>query len=173
MANLNSYHLATWADSAKTRKPTGPGSSHENMWLHVRLRSMTYEVKSLIDQGNLPNYNSTQLNSRLKQRPYPATITQIHYHLTRDLDGCDYLEFLDGKSHTSVSQGGGQAAAAPPQAWACPAMAAWRLWHSDVGGVLRRRRAAAATSSGVDKRRGRRIRWRSTELRDDVEMTHQ
>jgi hypothetical protein len=83
MANLNSYHLATWADSAKTRNPTRPGSSHENMWLHVRLRSMTYEVKSLIDQGNLPNYNSTQLNSRLTQRPYPATITQIHYHLTR------------------------------------------------------------------------------------------
>uniref|UniRef100_A0A0E0A9K0 Uncharacterized protein n=1 Tax=Oryza glumipatula TaxID=40148 RepID=A0A0E0A9K0_9ORYZ len=87
---------------------------------------MTYEVKSLIDQGNLPNYNSTQLNSRLTQRPYPATITQIHYHLT-----------------------------------------------SDVGGVLQRRRAAAATSSGVGKRRRRRIRWRSTELRDDVEMTHQ
>uniref|UniRef100_I1QZY0 Uncharacterized protein n=1 Tax=Oryza glaberrima TaxID=4538 RepID=I1QZY0_ORYGL len=70
-------------DSAKTQNPTRPGSSHENMWLHVRLRSMTYEVKSLIDQGNLPNYNSTQLNSRLTQRPYPATITQIHYHLTR------------------------------------------------------------------------------------------
>uniref|UniRef100_A0A0E0GQR6 Uncharacterized protein n=1 Tax=Oryza nivara TaxID=4536 RepID=A0A0E0GQR6_ORYNI len=83
MANLNSYHLATWADSAKTRNHTGSGSSHENMWLHVRLRSMTYEVKFLIDQGNLPNYNSTQLNSRLTQRPYPATITQIHYHLTR------------------------------------------------------------------------------------------
>uniref|UniRef100_I1PDP1 Uncharacterized protein n=1 Tax=Oryza glaberrima TaxID=4538 RepID=I1PDP1_ORYGL len=83
MANLNSYHLATWADSAKTRNPTGRGSSHKNMWLHVRLRSMTYEVKSLIDQCNLPNYNSTQLNSRLTQRPYPATITQIHYHLTR------------------------------------------------------------------------------------------
>uniref|UniRef100_A0A0D3ENK0 Uncharacterized protein n=1 Tax=Oryza barthii TaxID=65489 RepID=A0A0D3ENK0_9ORYZ len=91
MANLNSYHLATWADSAKTRNPTGPGSSYENMWLHIRLRSMTYEVKSLIDQGNLPNYNSTQLNR---------------------------------------------------------------------------------TSSGVGKRRRRLIRWRSTELRDDVEMTH-
>uniref|UniRef100_A0A0E0AAF3 Uncharacterized protein n=1 Tax=Oryza glumipatula TaxID=40148 RepID=A0A0E0AAF3_9ORYZ len=115
MANLNSYHLATWADSAKTRNPTGPGSSHENMWLH----------------------------------------------------------FLDGKSHTSVSQGKGQGAAAPPQAWACPAMAAWRLRHSDVGGVLWQRRAAAATSSGVGKRRRRRIRWCSTELRDDVEMTHQ
>ncbi|EAZ01197.1 hypothetical protein OsI_23223 [Oryza sativa Indica Group] len=52
-------------------------------------------------------------------------------------------------------------------------MAAWRLRHSDIGGVLRRRRAAAVTSSGVGKRRRRRIRWRSTELRDDVEMTHQ
>uniref|UniRef100_A0A0E0LAU5 Uncharacterized protein n=1 Tax=Oryza punctata TaxID=4537 RepID=A0A0E0LAU5_ORYPU len=55
------------------------------MWLHVRLSSMTYEVKSLIDQGDLPNYNlnSTQLDSRLTQRPYPIMITQIHYHLTR------------------------------------------------------------------------------------------
>uniref|UniRef100_A0A0E0LAB2 Uncharacterized protein n=1 Tax=Oryza punctata TaxID=4537 RepID=A0A0E0LAB2_ORYPU len=60
------------------------------MWLHVRLSSMTYEVKSLIDQGNFPNYNSTQhrlnstqLDSRLTQRPYPIMITQIHYHLTR------------------------------------------------------------------------------------------
>ncbi|EAY73953.1 hypothetical protein OsI_01837 [Oryza sativa Indica Group] len=51
-------------------------------------------------------------------------------------------------------------------------MAAWRLRHSGIGGVLRQRRAAAATSSGVGKRRRRRIRWRSTELRDDVEMTH-
>uniref|UniRef100_A0A0E0MEQ1 Uncharacterized protein n=1 Tax=Oryza punctata TaxID=4537 RepID=A0A0E0MEQ1_ORYPU len=42
------------AASAETRNPTRPGSSHENMWLHVRLRSMTYEVKSLIDRGNLP-----------------------------------------------------------------------------------------------------------------------
>jgi len=48
-------------------------------------------------------------------------------------------------------------------------MAAWRLRHS---GVLRQRRAAAVTSSGVGKRRRRRIRWRSTELWDDVEMTH-
>uniref|UniRef100_A0A0E0L0I2 Uncharacterized protein n=1 Tax=Oryza punctata TaxID=4537 RepID=A0A0E0L0I2_ORYPU len=54
MANLNTYHVAIWADSAKTRNPTRSGSSHENMWLHVRLRSMAYEVKSLIDQGNLP-----------------------------------------------------------------------------------------------------------------------
>uniref|UniRef100_A0A0E0M6U1 Uncharacterized protein n=1 Tax=Oryza punctata TaxID=4537 RepID=A0A0E0M6U1_ORYPU len=51
MANHNTYHLAIWADSAKTWNPTRPGSSHENMWLHVRLSSMTYEVKSLIDQG--------------------------------------------------------------------------------------------------------------------------
>uniref|UniRef100_A0A0E0JIC2 Uncharacterized protein n=1 Tax=Oryza punctata TaxID=4537 RepID=A0A0E0JIC2_ORYPU len=62
MANLNTYHLATWADSAETRNPTRPGSSHENMWLHL---------------------NSTQLVSRLTQRPYPIMITQIHYHLTR------------------------------------------------------------------------------------------
>uniref|UniRef100_A0A0E0M6W1 Uncharacterized protein n=1 Tax=Oryza punctata TaxID=4537 RepID=A0A0E0M6W1_ORYPU len=33
-ANLNAYHLATWADSAKTRNLIEPGSSHENMWLH-------------------------------------------------------------------------------------------------------------------------------------------
>jgi hypothetical protein len=52
-------------------------------------------------------------------------------------------------------------------------MAAWRLRHSDVGGVLQRRRVAAVTSSGVGKRRRRRIWWRNTELRDDVEMTHQ
>uniref|UniRef100_A0A0E0KN37 Uncharacterized protein n=1 Tax=Oryza punctata TaxID=4537 RepID=A0A0E0KN37_ORYPU len=37
MANLNTYHLATWAVSAKTRNPAMPGFSHENMWLHVRL----------------------------------------------------------------------------------------------------------------------------------------
>uniref|UniRef100_A0A0E0JZE6 Uncharacterized protein n=1 Tax=Oryza punctata TaxID=4537 RepID=A0A0E0JZE6_ORYPU len=40
--------------SAKTRNPTRLCSFHENMWLHVWLRSMTYKVKSLIDQGNLP-----------------------------------------------------------------------------------------------------------------------
>uniref|UniRef100_A0A0E0MEX0 Uncharacterized protein n=1 Tax=Oryza punctata TaxID=4537 RepID=A0A0E0MEX0_ORYPU len=165
MANLNTYHLSTWADSAKTRNPTRPGSSHENMWLHW-LRQAAVEARGgggelngtapssgmawrwCIDDGTmsagveeergnggarlessasgltgsgcgvrrrwrrwrrrsrwwheavaavaahggggsgcgkegkreqLTNYISTQLSSRLTQRPYPIMITQIHY----------------------------------------------------------------------------------------------
>uniref|UniRef100_A0A0E0KN35 Uncharacterized protein n=1 Tax=Oryza punctata TaxID=4537 RepID=A0A0E0KN35_ORYPU len=42
------------APMAWHKAPGRRGSSHENMWLHVRFSSMTYGVKSLIDQGKLP-----------------------------------------------------------------------------------------------------------------------
>uniref|UniRef100_A0A0E0MM04 Uncharacterized protein n=1 Tax=Oryza punctata TaxID=4537 RepID=A0A0E0MM04_ORYPU len=91
MTNLSSYHLTTWVGSAKTRNPTRPGSSHENMWLHVRLGSMTYEVNGKTRNPTRPcsshqtmwlhvrlgsmtyevkSYTSTRLSSRLTQRPY-------------------------------------------------------------------------------------------------------
>uniref|UniRef100_A0A0E0NYI0 Aminotransferase-like plant mobile domain-containing protein n=1 Tax=Oryza rufipogon TaxID=4529 RepID=A0A0E0NYI0_ORYRU len=110
MANLNSYHLATWADSAKTRNPTGPGSSHENMWLHVPHVSVTGEKAS---------------------------------------------------SSCSITRPGRALAMAGP---AAPAR-------------RRRRRSSATAHGGCGKqrrrqRRSRPTRWRSTELRDCVEMAH-
>uniref|UniRef100_A0A0E0KA25 No apical meristem-associated C-terminal domain-containing protein n=2 Tax=Oryza punctata TaxID=4537 RepID=A0A0E0KA25_ORYPU len=53
MANLNAYHLATWADSAKTRNPTGPGSSHENMWLHVENDSNKIQLKRMLEEDRI------------------------------------------------------------------------------------------------------------------------
>uniref|UniRef100_A0A0E0LTM3 Uncharacterized protein n=1 Tax=Oryza punctata TaxID=4537 RepID=A0A0E0LTM3_ORYPU len=53
------------------------------MWMHVRLRSMTYEVNLRTRSWPFEQLNSTQLDSRLTQIPYLIMITQIHYHLTR------------------------------------------------------------------------------------------
>uniref|UniRef100_A0A0E0M111 Uncharacterized protein n=1 Tax=Oryza punctata TaxID=4537 RepID=A0A0E0M111_ORYPU len=84
--------------ASRPRKPPGPCSAstvfcptenknndevmnkraYRKSWWKFATPEVTQKHK-----GNLPDYSSTQLNSRLTKRPYPIMITQIHYRLTR------------------------------------------------------------------------------------------
>uniref|UniRef100_A0A0E0MLZ3 Uncharacterized protein n=1 Tax=Oryza punctata TaxID=4537 RepID=A0A0E0MLZ3_ORYPU len=90
MANLITYHLATWVNSAKTRNPTRPGSSHENMWLHVRLSSVTYEVKSLIDQAtwvdSAKTWNPTRPGSSHENMWLHVRLSSLTYEVKSLID---------------------------------------------------------------------------------------